>query len=178
MGMTGGVPVNDNKLMRLVLAALFAALGCVATLVISIPIPATNGYINLGDGVVLLGAFLLGPVYGMAAGGLGPMLADIILGYAVYAPGTLVIKALMALCAALVLRAMRRKTSGLIVGAVAGELVMVLGYFAYEALLLGYGLAAAGSIPGNAIQGAAGIVVSVLCYKALHGIPSIRKFCG
>ncbi len=169
--------MNDNKLIRLVLAALFAALSCVATLVISIPIPATNGYINLGDGVVLLGAFLLGPVYGMAAGGLGPMLADIILGYAVFAPGTLVIKALMALCAALVFRAMHRNTGGLILGAVVGELVMVLGYFAYEALLLGYGLAAAGSIPSNAIQGAAGIIVSFLCYKALRGIPSIQKFC-
>ena len=167
--------MKHNNLIRLVLAALFAALSCVATLVISIPIPATNGYINLGDGFVLLGAFLLGPVYGMAAGGLGTMLADIILGYAVYAPGTLVIKALMALCAALVLRAMHGKTAGLIVGAVAGELVMVFGYFAYESLLLGYGLAAAGSIPANALQGA---VVSVLCYKALYAIPSIRKLCS
>lgn len=170
--------MKHNDLIRLVLAALFAALSCVATLVISIPIPATNGYINLGDGFVLLGAFLLGPVYGMAAGGLGTMLADIILGYAVYAPGTLVIKALMALCAALVLRAMHGKTAGLIVGAVAGELVMVLGYFAYESLLLGYGLAAAGSIPANALQGAAGAAVSVLCYKALYAIPSIRKLCS
>lgn len=170
--------MKHNNLIRLVLAALFAALSCVATLVISIPIPATNGYINLGDGFVLLGAFLLGPVYGMAAGGLGTMLADIILGYAVYAPGTLVIKALMALCAALVLRAMHGKTAGLIVGAVAGELVMVLGYFAYESLLLGYGLAAAGSIPANALQGAAGAIVSVLCYKALYAIPSIRKLCS
>lgn len=166
--------MKQNNLIKLILAALFTALGCAATMVISIPIPATNGYINLGDGVVLLGAFLLGPVYGMAAGGLGSMLADILLGYALYAPATLVIKALMALSAALISRAMRGK-GGLILGSIAGEIVMVAGYFAYEALALGYGLAAAGSIPANAVQGAVGAVVGIACYKALHSIPSIRK---
>lgn len=167
--------MKHDKLIRLVLAALFAALCCVATMLIDIPMPATNGYINLGDGMVLLGAFLLGPLYGAAAGGLGSMLADILLGYAVYAPATLVIKGLMAMCAALVLRSMRGKTAGLAAGAIAGEIIMVLGYFAFEALVMGYGLAAAASIPGNAIQGAAGIIVSVLAYKALHAVPSIRK---
>lgn len=167
--------MKHDKIVKLVLAALFAALTCVATLVVSIPIPATNGYINLGDGVVLLGAFLLGPVYGLAAGGLGSMLADILLGYALYAPGTLIVKALMALCAALVLRAGHGKTGALLLGAVVGELVMIAGYFVYEALALGYGWAAAGSIPANAIQGIAGALVSVLCYKALRAVPSIRK---
>ena len=66
--------MKHDKLIKLILAALFAALTCVATSVIHVPIPATNGYINLGDGMVLLGAFLLGPVYGAAAGGLGSML--------------------------------------------------------------------------------------------------------
>lgn len=167
--------MKHNRLIRLVLAALFTALGCVATMVISIPIPATNGYINLGDGVVLLGAFLLGPVYGAAAGGLGPMLADLLLGYASYATGTLVIKALSALCAAAVSRMGHHKTGALILGAVAGELVMVLGYFGYESLILGYGPAAAASIPANALQAAAGIVVSVSCHRALRAVPSIRK---
>ena len=52
---------------------------------------------------------------------------------------------------------------------------MVLGYFAYEGLVLSYGIAAAASIPGNAIQGAAGMVVSVLAYKVLYAVPSIRR---
>ena len=167
--------MKHEKLIKLVLAALFAALTCVATMLIHIPMPATNGYINLGDGMVLLGAFLLGPVYGMAAGGLGSMMADVLLGYAAYAPGTLVIKGLTALCAALVLRAMHGKTTGLAAGAVLGEIVMVLGYFAYEALALGYGMAAAASIPGNAVQGAAGVVVGILAYKALSAVPAVRR---
>lgn len=168
--------MKHDKLIKLVLAAIFAALTCVATMMIHIPMPATNGYINLGDGMVLLSAFLLGPVYGMAAGGLGSMLADILLGYASYAPGTLIIKGLMALCAALIMGALRNKTkAGIIVGALVGEIIMVFGYFAYESLILGYGLAAAASIPGNAIQGAAGMIVSILVYQVLYAVPSIKK---
>ena len=92
--------MKHQKLYHLVLAALFAALTYVATNIIRVPIPATDGYINLGDCVVLLGAFLLGPVYGAAAGGIGSALADILSGYAVFAPGTFVIKALIAVIAA------------------------------------------------------------------------------
>ena len=75
---------------RVVLTALFAALVCVATMTIRIPSP-TGGYLNLGDGIVLLSAFLLGPVYGTLAAGVGSMLADLLSGYPAYALGTLAV---------------------------------------------------------------------------------------
>ena len=160
----------------MILAALFAALTCVATSVIHVPIPATNGYINLGDGVVLLGAFLLGPVYGAAAGGLGSMLADLLLGYASYAPGTLIIKGAMGLCAGLLFGALRDKSrAASLVSGILGEVIMVLGYFAYESTLLGYGLASAASIGANCIQGLGGLVVSLAVYHVLYAVPSVRK---
>ena len=103
---------NDkNVSMRtraLVMTALIAALSCVATLVIRVPSP-TGGYMNLGDTVVLLGAYLLGGAYGAAVGAIGPALADLISGYMAYVPATLVIKALMALLAAAVYRACNKK---------------------------------------------------------------------
>ena len=168
--------MKHDKLIKLVLAALFAALTCVATSVIHVPIPATNGYINLGDGVVLLGAFLLGPVYGAAAGGLGSMLADLLLGYASYAPGTLIIKGAMGLCAGLLFGALRDKSrAASLVSGILGEVIMVLGYFAYESTLLGYGLAAAASIGANCIQGLGGLVVSLAVYHVLYTVPSVRK---
>ena len=70
---------------------------------------------------------------------------------------------------------MHGKMTGLAAGAVLGEIVMVLGYFAYEGPALGYGAAAAASIPGNAIQGAAGVVVGILAYKALSAVPAVRR---
>ena len=151
--------MKHQKLYRLCLAALFAALCLVATNIIHIPIPATDGYINLGDCVVLLGAFLLGPVYGAAAGGVGSALADILTGYTVFAPGTFVIKAGIAVIAALIMKALGGKTKAAsVVAGIAGEVWMVLGYFLYESIFLGYGLAAAGSIGGNAIQAVAGVI--------------------
>ena len=59
--------MKQTKLRTLILAAMFAALTCVATMIIHIPSPI-GGYFNLGDCMVLLSAFVLGPVWGTAAG--------------------------------------------------------------------------------------------------------------
>ena len=91
--------MRASRWSRLVYTALFTALTTVATLVIQVPSPM-SGYVNLGDAMVLLSAWILGPVYGTAAAGIGSMLADLLSGYAYYAPGTLVIKCLMAFVAA------------------------------------------------------------------------------
>lgn len=123
-------------LRRMVLTALFAALTCAATLVLPIPSPI-NGYFNLGDCFVLLGAFVLGPWLGGFAGGVGSMIADLI-SYPMYAPATLVIKALMAILAGLILRAFAKRSryiTGETLGALCGELVMMAGYFTFEAFL-------------------------------------------
>jgi len=55
--------MKDHKIARLVMAALFAAFACVATMCIRIPTPITGGYVNVGDMVVLLSAWLLGGPY-------------------------------------------------------------------------------------------------------------------
>ena len=158
--------MNDKKIRKLVLAALLAALVCVATMVVQIPSPM-QGYVNLGDCFVLLSGWLLGPWYGFAAG-IGPMLADLFLGYGHYAPGTFVIKGLVALIAALLYEKLGRTQVSRIVGGVVSEIVMVLGYFGYASLLLGKGLAAAASIPGNIFQGTVGLVVGVLLVAVLE----------
>lgn len=163
--------MKSEKLKNLVLAALLAALACVATMMIAIPIPAVNGYLNLGDAVVLFGAFLLGPVWGMAAGGIGTAMADMLLGYAVYAPGTLVIKGAMAFVAAWLFRELRQRIGNAKAGAVSGfvgECIMVLGYFLYESLVLGYGMAAIGSVAANALQGVVGLVIGTALARAVE----------
>ena len=168
--------MKKKELLKLVLTAMFAALAYVATTIIQIPIPATGGYINLGDCVVLLGAFLLGPIYGALAGGIGSALADILSGYAQYAIGTFVIKAAMAAIAALIYYALKSKIKiSSPIAAIIGEIIMIAGYFIYESVFLGYGLGAAAAIPGNAIQAVAGAVSSVLLYHALYLVPQIKK---
>ena len=159
---------------KIVITALFAALVCVATMVVQIPIAATGGYANLGDGVVLVAAFLMHPLYAVLAAGIGSMLADLLAGFAAYAPATLVIKAGVALFAALIFnRFGRGKSRGkalvaMIVSAVVGEIFMVAGYFFYEAVILGMGMAAAAGILGNVIQGAVGVVVACILAQVLR----------
>ena len=82
--------MNNNSLKRLVLAALFAALACVATMSIRIPTPGTNGYIHPGDAIVILSGVILGPVWGFLAGGIGSALSDLIGGYFMYVPTNII----------------------------------------------------------------------------------------
>lgn len=166
--------MSDQKLHKLVLAALFAALCTVMTMVIQIP-TAMHGYLNLGDCAVLLAAWVLGAWYGGAAAGIGSMLADL-LSYPLYAPGTFVIKLAMGVAAGAIFRAMRgthgKTLPAQLVSGVVAELIMVLGYFVYACLLLGEGLAAATSIPGNLVQGAVGLLLAVV----LHGLLRRTRF--
>ena len=102
----------NGKTKQIVTAALFAALACVATMVIKIPSPM-DGYLNLGDCVVLAAGWLLAPGYGFLAAGLGSGLADLFSGYAAYAPATFAIKGLMALIAFYGFKALSAKTGSL-----------------------------------------------------------------
>jgi len=73
--------------------AIFTSFVCVATIIFSIYIPSTEGFFNIGESMVFLSALLFGPYIGAFSGGVGSMLADLILGYPHYAPATLIIKA-------------------------------------------------------------------------------------
>lgn len=167
--------MKHEQVKNLTLASMFAALCCVSTMVIQVPSPM-NGYVNLGDCFVLLSGFLLGPFYGAAAAGIGCMFADVLTSYAHYAPGTLIIKGLCSLVAALFYKYGGKSTLAAVVGAVCAEVVMVLGYFAYASMLLGRGLGAAASIPGNVVQGVFGIVAGIVLLKVAEKCtPVLRK---
>ncbi len=170
--------MKRNQIYKLVLTALLAALTYVMTRVVQVP--TVGGYTNLGDSMCLLAGLVLGPWYGFAAAGVGSALVDLLTSYAHYVPGTFVIKGLVALIAAFLVRPLLRKGEKIPFWKLAllelpSELVMVAGYFGYKALILGKGLAAAASIPNNLVQGAVGIVLSVLLYTALSRVPDIHK---
>lgn len=174
---------KSKALVKLCVTGMFAAFICVATMLIRIPMPIC-GYVNFGDCFVILAAWILGPVYGFAAGGIGSALADLLAGYAQYIPGTFVIKGLVAVAAALIAHAILRKSAarrlaGYAFGALAGELIMLGGYFLYEAAALGYGLAGAfSSVAGNAVQGAFGAALSVILAQTLAKTGALKKYSG
>ena len=158
-----------TKTKKIVIAALIAALACVATMIIKIPTPL-KGYINLGDCIVLVAGWMLSPAYAFLAAGLGSALADIFSGYATYAPATFVIKGLMALIAFYGFRLLNKRLgnapSRIISGFIA-EAFMVLGYFVFEGFLYGFAPSIV-NIPANAIQGIGNLILAVLLIIAFQ----------
>lgn len=167
----------NNNLKKLILAALFAALSCVATMSIRIPTPGTGGYIHPGDAIVILSGVILGPVWGFLAGGIGSALSDLIGGYFIYVPITFVIKGLVALAAGLLYQKIGKNQKSryiaVILGGVADIILVAGGYFVCEFFI--YGAGAAASIPANIIQGVGGLVISCILYPILISIPNVRQ---
>lgn len=160
---------NKNATQKLVFAALLAALTCVATVIIKIPSPL-KGYLNLGDCVVLTAGWLLSPLYGFLAAGLGSALADLFSGYFVYAPATFLIKGLMALAAWCTYKALNKKINNpvsRIISAVVAELIMIGGYYIFEGFIYGFE-ASLVNMPANAVQGVAGLVLGFALIKILE----------
>ena len=168
--------MRNIKTLKLVQSALLAALCLLLTRVVTIPAP--TGYVNLGDCAVLLSAWILGPIWGGMAAGVGTMLADVLSGYVSYAPATFLIKFAMAVIAALIFRALeqRQRLAAHIVGAVSAEVLMIAGYYIFESVCLGVGAAAAASVPANMVQGVAGAVSGVLGIGALSKFHFVSQF--
>ena len=161
----------ETKTKKLVTAALFAAIACVATMIIKIPSPLKGGYLNIGDCIVLLCGWMLSPVYGFVAAGLGSGLADLLSGYLIYAPATFIIKGLMALIACytfkLIHKSLGHNLPARIVSGILAEIVMVLGYYVFEGFMYGF-IASAVNIPANAIQGIVGLILGTILITAFE----------
>lgn len=151
--------MNATRLRRLCQCAIFAAVIYVFTAYLHVP--SFNGYTHIGDGFLYLAASLLPTGYAAAAGAVGAGLADLLSGYSIWAPATLVIKALTAcfftsrapsfLC--------RRNLWALLPAAA----LCGAGYYLYEYAITGNFAAPAAGIPGYLIQSA----LSSLVYLAL-----------
>lgn len=169
------------KTRELTLTALLIALTTAATMVVQIPVPATQGYINLGDSMVYISALLFGPLAGLLAGGIGSALADWFSGYQQFAPYTLIVKGLEGLIVGLIawrlLKGRPTPTSGGIVAAVvaivAGGALMIAGYYVVEAFIMGR--AAVAEVPGNIFQVVGGLIVAIPATLLLRNVaPSHR----
>ncbi|MEM4868793.1 MAG: ECF transporter S component [Desulfurococcaceae archaeon] len=99
---------GDARRFRVVEAAVFTVLVYAATIALQIYQPATGGYFNIGESMIYLAAFVSTPLVAGLAGGVGAALADLSTGYAVFAPGTLVIKFVEGYAAGVLVRKLRK----------------------------------------------------------------------
>lgn len=126
--------MNAQGAKKIALGGLLIAAVTGATM-LSIPVPGFRLYFNFGEGIIYLAALLLGPMWGAVAGGIGASLADLLLGYPLWAPFTLLIKGAEGFIAG---------AAGKIspaVGIAAGAAVMIAGYTTMACILYGWAAA-------------------------------------
>lgn len=175
--------LERSSVATMVLTAMMMCMVVVMTMIIRIPIPATQGYIHLGDCMIFFSVLLLGWKWGAVAAGLGSAMADFFAGYMQYVPITLIVKGLMGLIMGLALElAVNRGLSKgkmkamEIVSMIIAGFVMVAGYYVAEGILYGNFLTPLASVPMNILQFVVGVVLATALYTAMEKTPAGRQF--
>ena len=131
-----------------------------------------------GDAMVILSGVVLGPWWGLLAGGIGSAMADLLGGYFVYVPITFAIKGLVAVCAGLLYQKIghtsKSRYAAVILGGIADIILVAGGYCFCEYFFL-YGSGAFASVPANLIQGLGGLIISAVLYPILMAVPDVRQ---
>ena len=153
-------------------SAIFAALIFLATSYLSIPLPVM-GYVHLGDGLVLLAAALLPAPYAVGAAVIGAGIADLMAGYALYLPATVIIKALTVICVS-------SKTKKVIclrnaVAMVPAAVLCAGGYYLFEVIISNNFVSPIASIPFNLVQSVCGATVFLLLGFLIDKNPGLAK---
>ncbi len=170
---------TKSNTTKIVLTALMMCLVMVLTMFVRVPIPFTQGYVHLGDAMVFMSVLILGWRYGAVAAGVGAMLADIIGGFAAWAPWTFAIKAIMAIILGLVIMAASERKNvnrnkfraAMIAGMIVAGAFMAAAYYAAEGIMYGNWVVPALGIPWNIGQFAVGMVIAVIIAEALYKTP-------
>jgi uncharacterized membrane protein len=167
--------MKNNNIVKLVTAALMAAMTCVVTMILPIKIPLGNeGYIHPGDAFVMLSGIILGPLYGSLSAGIGSALSDLLLGYPHYIIPTFIIKAFAAFLCSYTYR--RFHTKSIILPCAFSGIVVTAGYFLYENLIFGSPFAAAiVGVPFNILQSVLGIILVCISLPLLRKAPQIKR---
>lgn len=166
-------PVGE-RVFNMVLMGLMTCLVIVATMFIKIPIPMTSGYVHLGDSMIFLSVLILGKKNGSIAAGVGSALGDILGGYAIWAPWTLVIKFIMAWILGIFTERFGKK--GEIIGMIIAGIEMTAGYYVASSVMYGSWIVTLADIPWNIGQFAVGMIIAGVLYEALVKTPAKKYF--
>ena len=143
---------------------IFAAVICVLTMIVPIQLPATQGYINIGDVGVMISGILFGPIIGGISGGIGSAIADLILAPQ-YALATLLIKGLEGFAVGIIAnpRKFYQKINYRdVIAVLCGGLIMVFGYLIFETIVYGFPSALIEFFLNGIIQFGLGAIAALL----------------
>ena len=149
--------MKNKKVQLMCITGVFTALVFVVTAYLHIP--TNNGYIHIGDGLIYLAACVLPWPYAMVVGAGGAFLADCLTGFAVWAPGSVIIKALTVL----LFSSKKDKVINLrnSLAVLPATIVCVGGYYLYESLIYGNFVSPLAGIPASVTQSVASAIVFI-----------------
>lgn len=164
--------MKNKHIKNMCLAGVFTALVFVFTAYLHIP--SHTGYVHVGDGFIYLAAGLLPLPYAVFVGACGAMLADCLTGFAIWAPGSLLVKA----AAVLFFSAKSKKilTRRNLTAVVPAAAVCVGGYYLYEAAITANFISPLAGIPGNITQSVVCAVLFVILGFAADKFGLKQKF--
>ena len=156
------------------IASVFTALVFVVTAYLHIP--TNNGYIHVGDGIIYLAACILPWPYAMAVGAGGALLADCLTGFAIWAPSSVIIKALTALLFTNKSKKIMsvRNYAVLLPAAV----ICAGGYYLYEAALYGNWISPLMGSPASLTQSVTSSVLFIVMGIAFDKLNLKNKLFG
>lgn len=166
--------MKNEKLKYLCISGVFIALVFVVTAYLHIP--TNNGYIHVGDGLIYLVACLLPWPYAIAVGAGGAFLADCLTGFAIWAPGSVIIKSLTVF-----LFTSKKENVINVRNSLALFPATVLcagGYYLYEALIYSNFVSPLAGIPASITQSLASSVVFVVLGIAIDKMKVKSKING
>ncbi|MEE1367940.1 MAG: ECF transporter S component [Evtepia sp.] len=160
---------NSSRVKSLAITAICLVLVYVFTAVVNIRLPfaPNGGLVHLGNVPLFVAAILFGKRTGMIAGGIGMGLFDLLSGWTLWAPFTLVIVGCMGFVVGAITE--KRKNMGFIVLAlIAACAIKIVGYYFAEVVIYGNWVVPFTSIPGNLIQIGVAAVITLIIIKPLQ----------
>lgn len=163
---------NQKSVINMCLAGVLTALVFVFTAYLHIP--SVNGYVHIGDGFIYFAACLLPLPYALFVGAGGAVLADCLTGYAIWAPGSAVIKAMLVLCFC-------RKGNKILCGRnwialLPAAVICVGGYYLYGSMITGNFAAPLADVFGNVMQSLCSSVLFVVLAVAADKL-KLKNLC-
>lgn len=166
--------MKKQKIKLMCLAGVFTALVYVFTAYLHIP--SHTGYTHVGDGFIYLAACLLPLPYAAFVGAVGALLADCLTGFAIWAPGSVIIKAVAVLF--FVRKSEKIITLRNALALLPASAVCIGGYYLYEAIITGNFVAPIAGIPGYITQSVLSSILFVVLGLALDKIKAKYHILG
>jgi uncharacterized membrane protein len=166
---------SRQKTLDLIITSMLIALVFVSTVFLNIrlPIAANGGLVHLGTAMLFIASILFGPKKGALAGAIGMGLFDIIGGWVLWAPITIVARGLQGYIVGKISWLNGHKGNSLalnLTGTIISIPFMIAVYYIGESFLYGNWITPLASIPGDLLQNVLGIAIAIPICIALKKV--------